>query len=203
MNVSTKLLLVEGNDDKRFFIAFLRKLAIDNVHIESYGGKDNLSRAIHALSKRPDFSQFTSIGVTRDADDKTGSIVFNSICAMLKKSQLSVPSNFGKFTKNLLSPCFGIFVMPGENEKGELEDLVFKTLNDEKKLKDCVAEYVTCAKTKGLKVRKPAKSHLYAWLSCQDSPALRLGEAADQGLFDFGHECLNGLSQFLKDLGEN
>jgi hypothetical protein len=38
----------------------------------------------------------------------------------------------------------GIFVMPGENETGELEDLLWQTIPDKNQVKQCVNKYLRC-----------------------------------------------------------
>lgn len=196
-----KLILVEGMDELRFLRAFCRSQNLNDIGILDYNGKTNLSKIVTNLSIIPGYDQLKAIGITRDADDKLSNEVFKDICQLLEQAKFEAPTSFGEFTEALLK--VGVFILPGKNEAGELEDLLFRTISANDDIKNCVIYYIDCVKTKNVKLKKPAKSNLYAWLSCQKSPALRLGEAADQGLFDFNHECLGGLGQFLRDLSEN
>ena len=56
----SRLMLVEGKDDKEFFIQLAINLGvIDNwqLHIEKYGGKNKLGNFLRGLMKHPNFDQ--------------------------------------------------------------------------------------------------------------------------------------------------
>lgn len=199
------LILVEGIDDLYFLKAFCDYKKLSNIGILNYQGKEKLPRTLSTLHVHPGYDQLSVIGITRDADDKIGAEVFKDVCEILENANYAEPSSFGKFTDGgISSPKVGVFVMPDENEKGELEDVLFKTISDDDYIKNCVSQYIKCVKNSGIELKKIAKARLYAWLACQNSShPLHLSKAAGQGLFDFNHECLNALSQFLNDLSKN
>jgi hypothetical protein len=197
--VKPKLLLVEGRDDERFFTAFLKKKNINNIHIEIYEGKENLPTVLKSLHVRPGYSTLTSVAIVRDADEEKGEIVFEKIKILLKKTDLSIPQNFAEFTHQ--NPRIGIFVLPGKNKTGELEDILLESISNSP-LMEPVKTFISSIKELN-SIKKIAKSHLYAWLSSQNPPDLRLGQAANNGLFDFNHLAFDELADFINKLNTN
>lgn len=130
-----KLLIGEGNDELRFFHSFLKHLNIENIMVESYQGKDNLSTYLKTLKVRPNFSQLISIGITRDTDDKLIEDIFKSICSALKKANLSIPNSSFKSSENI--PKISIYILPDNQNQGMLETLCLESLQNDKSM-NCV-----------------------------------------------------------------
>ena len=55
-------LLVEGNDQKNFFEAFVSHLEIQGVQIQNFGGVGELGGFLRAFVRAPDFDTISSIG---------------------------------------------------------------------------------------------------------------------------------------------
>ncbi len=191
-----KLLLVEGRDDERFFFALLKNKNINDIHIEIYEGKKNLPATLKSLHVRPGFNNLTSIAIIRDADDKIGQIVFEEIVNVLKKTSLSIPMSFAEFSHG--TPKVGIFVIPGKDKNGELEDFLLESITTNSEMR-CVDSFINCIRNMKA-IKKSAKFRLYAWISSQEPPGLKLGQAADIGLFDFSHTSFSELTNFINKL---
>src|SRR4029453_10963345 len=84
----TKLLIGEGQEEVRFFNAFLKHLGRRDVQVEDYGGKDRLPSRLQALSTRPGFSRVDTLCIVRDADNSATS-AFQSVYAALQKANLT------------------------------------------------------------------------------------------------------------------
>jgi hypothetical protein len=67
-------LLVEGNDPRNFFEAFVEHLSIENIQIQNFGGVSELGGFLHALVNEPSFQTVQSIGIVRDAETSAGGV---------------------------------------------------------------------------------------------------------------------------------
>ncbi len=194
----SKLLLVEGTDDKRFLAAMLKKLQIDNVQIEPYHGTDELLKILRILKKRPNFNMLSTIGITKDADDKSVENIFKTINTHLKENDFSRPSSLANFS-NEGHPKIGVFVLPDCERTGELEELFIDALPNSEILQ-CINQFVECCKTNKHLIHKPAKTRFYTWLAVQKEPHLDLWVAGNRNYFDFDHIAFKKLRKFLEDL---
>ena len=61
-------LLVEGNDPRNFFEAFVEHLSLANIQIQNFGGIYELRGFLSALVNAPGFQIVQSIGIVRDAE---------------------------------------------------------------------------------------------------------------------------------------
>ena len=189
------LLIGEGKDEVRFFNSLLKFLEISNIRVEDYKGKDNLRTYLQALKSRPSFSELTSIGITRDADNLPPKSAFDSICSSLRKVGLSIPNNQGEKTTE--TPSINIFIFPNNRDSGMLEDLCLESVKDDGAI-SCVEQYLECAKENAS--RQPnnvAKAKLHAWLASKEIPDKRLGEAAEAGYWDWQNAAFDVLKEFI------
>jgi len=118
---SNKLLAVEGKEECNFFKALLKFERINNVHTIDIGGKDKFKYDFHALYSMDGFDKVISIGFVRDAEDQGVESAFKSICSIIRKKNLPIPSR----PKEVLTtyPKVGIFIMPNNETEGMLEDI--------------------------------------------------------------------------------
>jgi hypothetical protein len=65
-------LLVEGNDARNFFKAFVTHLELEGVQIQNFGGVHELRGFLAAFVNAPGFGEVASIGVVRDAENVPG-----------------------------------------------------------------------------------------------------------------------------------
>ncbi len=189
------LLIGEGKDEVRFFKSLLKFLDISHIGVEDYEGKDKLEKYLKTLKTRPGFSQLTSIGITRDADNLPPKSAFDSICSRLLKVGLPVPRNMAEKTTE--TPSINIFIFPNNRDSGMLEDLCLESVKDDGTM-SCVEQYLECVKNNAN--REPnnfAKAKLHAWLASKEIPDKRLGEAAEAGYWDWESAAFNGLKEFI------
>jgi len=122
-----KLLIVEGTDEQNFFKAFLRHLSLDDIQVMNMRGKSKIRAKLRALTLAPNFSDVTSLGIIRDADDDPSG-AFQSVCDALRGAELVAPRRQLSFTRG--NPKTGIMVLPQPGSKGMLEDVCLNSIND-------------------------------------------------------------------------
>ena len=93
--------------------------------------------------------------------------------------------------------------MPQQDAQGALENLCIETISGSP-IAECIERYLLCAEQAGLKhdwaIASGAKARIQAWLSVQERPGLRLGQAAEAGIIDWKSRCFDGLKEFLRSL---
>lgn len=90
--------------------------------------------------------------------------------------------------------------MPDGASKGTLETLCRRSVA-EKPAADCVERYLTCLdEHDATSSRNRDKSFAHAYLASRHDPVARVGEAAQQGVWDFDHPTFAALDRFLCSL---
>lgn len=142
------LLLVEGKDDKEFFIRLGCHLRFDEstpIHIEKYCGVDNLGKFLRGLLTHPNFAQLRRIGIVRDADfgdDAFQSVKDTIINAIKGKSRrIGIPKRVMELSDG--SPAAIVLVLPADGREGMLEDLIMDVLHDDP-VTACVETFFDC-----------------------------------------------------------
>ena len=149
----TRLLLVEGTDDKTFFDELISHMerkassALDrnSLAIVPFGGLQNLVQSLGVLARDPNYDIVSHISIVRDSDYHTDA--FASVCSSIERfnrqlpmSGLPVPSAVFQPTER--QPHVSIFTMP-LNADGTLESVVLSALQDDTII-SCVNEYFAC-----------------------------------------------------------
>ncbi|NET46055.1 DUF3226 domain-containing protein [Okeania sp. SIO2B3] len=184
----SKLILGEGKEDVMFLSQLIEYLEINNIQVNSYGGKDNLNNYLKTLPLIPGFSNLRSLGITRDAD-KSFDDASKSIEYSLKQHKLNQIENL-KIEK---------FILPENSSPGMLEDLCLKSIHTDEI--SCIENFFQCIETStGRKSNKISKAKIYAWLSTQEHHDKRLGEAAKAGYIKWDNEAFKELKNFIKNL---
>ncbi len=186
----SKLLLGEGVEELRVFQAMLEHVGLgQEIQVMEYGGKSKLGPYLRALRATHGFNQLVSLGITRDADNSAED-------ARLSVEGLVSAADFPA-ALNVQS-----FVLPGSGRGGALEDLCLDAVAMQP-VWPCVGDLVGC------RVRvlgewpasaTLAKAKIQAWLSTQNEPGLRLGEAAAKGLLPFNSPAFEFFIGFLRSL---
>lgn len=191
-----KLVVVEGEDDKGFFIGLLDKVGAKDYFVVSMGGKDNFNKDLHLIAKRSDFSEITHLVLIRD---RNGDDAFDSVVNILtrKMGVSNVPSQSGGFSKG--PPEIGVFIMPGKIEGYMLEDLCLKIVEEHPAMK-CVNEFASCVSNLAPPPRNLSKTKVQAFLAAQPEVANTIGLGARKGYWDFDSRCLEELKRFLGNL---
>lgn len=190
-----KLLLGEGKEEKLFFVEFLKFMNITNIQVETYNGKNNLSRYLNVLKLTPGFPDLISFGITRDADGNKETAV-QSIETALINNNLPTPSS-EQLGENLSSK---IFILPNNNNPGMLEDLCLQSIADDLGM-SCVDTYFQCIQNQtGRQPKNMAKAKIHAWIASQLEPDKRLGEAAKAGYWNWNSPAFEPLKHFIASL---
>ena len=145
---TSRLLLVEGKEDKEFFIQLGSHLKFPEeipLRILPYEGKDKLPKFLYQLIQDMNFKQVSQIGIVRDADYGTDAL--QSVRTAIKNAnanslrQLPVPETVIEPSEG--SPKVSVLILPSEKRDGMLEDLVLDALNDDL-ITPCVNDFFTC-----------------------------------------------------------
>ncbi len=190
-----KMLLVEGDSDRRFFEALLGKLSTTEiVQVEPYGGKSGLRQFLRLLQVSPDYSKLDSIGVTRDADCSSAS-AFQSVHDLLTSAGLDAPAE--PITPTQSKPRVSVFILPDCESPGMLETLCLRAVQGDPAM-ECVKQYLRCLKeTAGMPPKNRDKARAHAFLASRERPELRVGEAAEAGYWQLDAPVFAPLHSFL------
>ena len=197
------LLLVEGIEDARFFTAIAHRLNRTDLQIVTVGGKDNFRPFLAStLSKSDNFSRLRRLGIVRDADRSPQSTLQSLQGALVHAgfpapSQAWTPKQAGHLTVSLA-------ILPDSSSPGNLEDLCLRSIENSSE-HTCVEQYVECRVNVGEQIASSrlAKSRVHTYLAVgRDSvePGLRLGEAAEAGVWNWNAPAFQPIIDFLSDL---
>jgi hypothetical protein len=203
----SRLLLVEGQDEWHLLVRLLDHLEITNLDVRSYEGKDNLSDTLRTLTSgsASGFGNITHVGIWRDAEGSAQG-ARQSIEGALRESKLPVPAESGEFVPGNLA--IGYLLLPPGSEKGCLEDVLLASLAKGAEALPCVEGFLRCLREKEeqeLLTPHPndGKIKLHAFLCSLEDPSTLIGQAANQGVWDFRSGVWQPLIQFLRDLSEH
>lgn len=194
----SKLLIVEGRDEEKFFHVLLKRMGIrDQFQIISVDGKDNFRRDIPLIVRVPDFwDRVASLAVIRDADTSC-SAALQSIRDLLKKNDLPHPEDANTVVGD--KPKVGIYIMPGNSSEGMLESLCLRTVAQNPKL-TCVDQFLKCISQHGDVPKNHHKARVQAFLAAMPDTVPSVGPGAQQGYWDFDSEELSDIKKFLLKL---
>ena len=197
------LLLVEGVDEERVLCKLIDTRVGDTrirreIQIIPAGGRRVFRRRLMAISvlckKR---GMVKGIGIVRDADDDPRS-AFQSVANDVKAAGLRPPGGHGEYSGG--EPATGIYIMPDGSSSGALETLIRRSVNGDATA-TCVNAYLTCLSGNGiLSSKNEDKSFVHAYLAATRDPVARVGEGAQQGVWDFSSKAFDPLTQFLHEL---
>lgn len=191
------LLLVEGTDDARFFTAWLSWLSRDDVQVWPVGGKSNFRPFIASLPSLPNFASLNSLNTIRDADDTPGA-AFQSVRDALRDAGFPVPSSaFVKAEKDGLSAS--VAIIPDADSPGSLEDLCWRSVAGLTEA-GCIEEYIECLGMDKIARNRLSKARIYALLAVGDRPGLRLGEAAESGVWHWDAAAFQQIAEYLSGI---
>jgi len=166
------------------------------IQVGSFNGKTKLQKYLKTFPLLPEFNKLTTLGITRDADNDA-SAAFQSVQGALREAGLPFPAAPGVFTGGPLR--VGVLIIP-PGRPGMLETLCLESVADDGAIV-CVDQFFECVKTNAH--RKPSnmsKARVHAWLSSQEEPDKRLGEAARQGYWKLDHAAFEPLRDFLRQM---
>lgn len=198
--IKQKLLVVEGESDKRFFEALLKNLSIDKIQILPIGGKTKLRENLKALAASNNFNTINVLAVIRDADDDHAG-AFKSVCDAISGIGLTPPADQLVLTNS--KPFIGIMILPKPDENGELEDVCINSLLNKPEM-ECIENYMNCVSQKTKRILPNlSKSKIYTYIAGSNEPELRLGEASEKGLFNWDDPAFDLVKSFLKLIADS
>lgn len=200
----TDLLIVEGQDERAFFICLLNFLGIDKVQVFDVGGRMNFSSYLAALSITSDFDKVKRFGFIRDAEENKAFSSFQSMCAVIKKylPNVALPSEPGEIKNSEEFSC-GIFIMPDNINEGMLEDLCLDSVKDTS-LYSKAESYVI--KAKSLQAEADSKKYnvhkalVQTYLAGLPDIANSIAVAARKRIWDFNSPVFDEVKDFIKKL---
>lgn len=192
-------LLVEGNDQRNFFRAFISHLEIEDIQVWNFGGISDLSRFLRAFVSQPGFREAVQcVGIVRDAED-SALRAFQSVQTSLERSGLSVPGHPETLIDG--NPSVNVLILPGRGESGMLESLLCETFAGSP-ADDCISSFFDCIEEVGLReIKRPAKARAWAYLTTRPDPHHSVGFATMKGYWgDLDQPVFKGIREFLKSL---
>ena len=205
-------LLVEGNDERNFFDAFIKhhskKLSIGDIQIQNFKGGTQFNTFLRLLVNSAGFHEkVRSIGIVRDAEDSAKG-TFESVQTALRNAnaklsgddRLPVPDCPEKReVKDKLA--VEVLILPGgDHKKGMLETLLCQTFVGTK-IDGCIDEFFQCVEPlleKPIKPHQEDKARAFAYLALRPDSHHSVGVAAKQGFWDLDHEVFERIQEFLE-----
>lgn len=190
-------LLVEGNDQRNFFEAFVDHLSLADIQIQNFGGVDELGGFLRALVNAPGFQTVQSLGIVRDAETSAEG-AFQSVQSSLERAQLpKSPAN-----RNDASPAVEVLILPGDNREGMLETLLCESFAATP-VEACIDDFFKCvASLPDVSIEKSAKAHAHAYLTTKPNPHFSVGVAAKKGYWNLDHSVFSTVQDFLRKIAE-
>lgn len=203
------LLLCEGRDEKEFLIAYLNNYLIslnkefDNIQIIDFKGINQLTKKLRALAATENFDIVKGIAVIRDAETNASGA---------QQSIIGSLSNCGISGDLISSNPYYLFPYKDINgiwQNGTLEDLCIDIVADNvynevsacKLLPCCNTFLETIKNLRGGEFPRKHKNLLHTYFSATNKFVdLKIGEAAKSGAFNWQHQKLNELKEFLLTL---
>lgn len=196
-----KLILVEGDDDKRVLEALLKTLKLDhNIQVLEFGGINKYREYVRTLPGLPKFRQVESLGIILDADKNAQSAMQRARDG-LANAKLPAP----KKPLQILGPRpqTSVFVWPDCESPGTLETLCLSSVEDHAEL-TCIESFLACIKTEtGYEPQngKREKAKLQSFLATHPKKPFRLiGDAADANVWPWDHPAFDLIKEFLRSL---
>ncbi len=138
---SSKLLVVEGDDEEKFFGHLLRHESIENVHIQNVHGGEKFPKHISSLHGISGYANVRQIAFVKDAERDAAHVAFTQILTSFQQAlaawsartrppmdtQWQLPSKAGEVKTNA-DFSFGIFIMPNNKDQGTLETLCLEAV---------------------------------------------------------------------------
>ena len=192
-----KQLLVEGNDQRNFFEAFIKHLNRQNVQIQNFGGVNELRGFLRGFIKVPDFHSVESIGIVRDAETNADG-AFQSVVTAIEAVGLPIPERADQ--KKTDYPRVSVLILPDGRSPGMLETLLNRSFADDS-VNGCIDVFFQCVNDlPNGQIQRPEKARTHAYLSTRPEPQFSVGVAAKNNYWDLDHKEFEPIRSFLAGL---
>ena len=203
------ILFVEGYSDVTFYAEVMEHLGFhERCFIHDLGGKgrEKLRKRLIVLLKPDNLAKIDAVGVLLDADENFASAFNLARKALNDGLNVDVPEHGKWVTMPGMKTRFGIFIVSGPDEKGEIESVAWSAwsanpLNAE--FRRCAEEFVQCANNCGRHLQSIDKVRIGAILSVLNEDDPRLGPGARANVFNFEAFEFRPLLEFLRSMGRN
>ena len=193
-----KQLFVEGSDELRIFEALLQYLDLSDVQIHDLGGIDRLRTSLRTIVNVPGFERVRSLAVVTDANSDRHARR-DQIRGALQNAGLPAPVEpLSLSSDHQLSVAY--LVVPHDGPGTMMEDVCLGSVGTDPAMK-CVENYFECitqAGVPGPRAHWASKARAHAFIASRERPHLRLGEAAQSGIWDFDSIAFSPLKDLLK-----
>jgi hypothetical protein len=179
------VLLVEGPDDKHVVMHLCRGTELDDgFDIQEKGGKEPL---IAAIRNEVRVSGRKALGILLDADDDVQSR-WDSVTHALSRADITapeIPDPSGTIIENKNKPRIGIWLMPDNENPGELERFVAGMIPDSDPVWPRSQKYIDeiPVSDRKFKNRKTLRAQVHSWLATREEPR-KMGAAIGIGDLD-------------------
>ena len=194
-----KLVIVEGREEVSVLTALLsRNPQLGDIQVQDYQGYGKLREFLRALRGVSGYELLQSLAVVADADRNRTSRD-QSIRTHLGNVGFPVPARPLTVEGNSEIRVAYLVVPHGINGR-MLEDVCLESVSDHPVM-DCVKEYYDCILNKGVQGPREvwmSKARVHTFLAAMDDPTLRLGEAAEKGIWPFEHSAFDPMKELLR-----
>ena len=195
-----KQVIVEGNDEIRVFESLSKHLNIQDLEVRHYGGSSKLRQFLKTFRSLSEFGLVRSLAVVADANsNRTGRE--QQISDALSNANLPAPSKPLETVSNGdLEVTY--LVVPHNAEGTMIEDVCLESVKTDPAM-ECVDRFFECisqANIQGPREVRMSKARVHAFLASRERPDLRLGEAAESGIWTFDTDAFLPLKNLLSIL---
>ena len=195
------ILIVEGVDDASFLECLLKDIGADpaRVSIAVAKGKDLLGSLVGAMLKNHAFTSGVTrtYAVIRDADESVEQAK-KEAKAIFDRFSEPVP-DVGAFAERNDGRRVGLFLFPGDEQPGDLEELCMRSVHDG--LAAQAANFVAGIGEQGGKTDHLSKRTAQTYLAVASLPLCAgVGWAMKKGVFDVSSPQLEQIKSFLREL---
>ena len=212
---SESLLLVEGESDKSFFEELKKHINLPfEIQIappKDVGGDKNTKQGVYnhlpKVLKQLADAKLKYLAVVVDADDTNVNPpdgyenTLKKVTAIINAydSSYVYESDTLSFKHSDGLADIGLWIMPNNQDKGMLEDLIKTCIHaDEQDLLNHAVNTVSTVPNKKFKPHHYSKAEIATWLAWQKKPALGLYCAIEDKLLDKNHNLFQKLEHWLK-----
>ncbi|WP_374436580.1 DUF3226 domain-containing protein [Inhella sp.] len=198
----SKILLVEGKDEKNLCECALDILKIADVQIIDCEGGSNIAKRLLLLSKDENFSLVTNVVIVCDAEKNILSRIHSLQSALASAGLPNIRSD--TLASESFNPKVSAWISPDCQSNGMLEDLFIKTLESTElmKLTKAFVDSLRCL-PKDISPGAPTfptnipKAIAHACLTATDPLVKGIGLAVKRGFWDLNHAAMDQFRSFL------
>ena len=201
--MASRVLLVEGNDDRHVLYALLKAHDVpDNFNVESMDGVDRL---IDSMAVRLKARNEERLGLLLDADENLDArwrALRDRVEAVYPGALPDTPAAGGTIAKLRRGFTIGIWLMPDNRLPGILEDFVSFLVPTSDALYPRVERFIAALPEDLRRFPPPkiSKARLHAWLAVQAEPGKPLGQALTARYLDAHVDEASALIAWLRAL---